>query len=88
MEEFKPKLFRLVKPELFNLDKKRLYLVCETPTGYVAKLDNGDWMGFPKCIVEKARKMFRPYNKDEHREYRKFKQRPRITLTKNPQHHV
>ena len=82
MQEFKPKHFRLLKPELLNLNKNKVYLATETPTGYVIKLDDGDWMGFPKSIVENAGKMFRLYSKDEHREYRRFKQRKRIVLTR------
>jgi len=80
---FKPKHFRLLRPDLFNLDKNKVYLATETPAGYVLKIDDFYWIGFPKKTVEKSFRMFRLYNGEEHRIYNRFKKnkRPRIPLT-------
>ena len=90
MNDFKPKLYRLLRPELFSLEKKgKLYLAEETPAGYVVKLGGSDRIGLPKFIVEKATKLFSPYSKEAHQRARKFSKRPRITLIKKqPQHYV
>ena len=86
-EEFKSKNYRLLKPELFLLDKKKVWLATETPVGYVLKINEYDWIGFPKSIVENARKLFREYDYHEHRTYNRFKsQRPKLSLIKNNNH--
>jgi hypothetical protein len=83
-EEFKAKNYRLLKPELFLLDKKKVWLATETPGGYVLKIDEDTRIGFPKSIVEKSRKLFREYNYHERRTYNRFRtQRPRLILIKN-----
>lgn len=73
MQENKAKLFRLVKPGLFKLDQKKLYLATETPVGYVVKIDDYNRMGFPKRIVENNLKLFKPYFYSEHKEYNRNK---------------
>lgn len=83
-EEFKSKNYRLLKPELFLLDKKKVWLATETPVGYVLKINEVDWIGLPKSIVENSRKLFSQYDYHERRTYNRFKiQRPRLSLIKN-----
>ena len=73
MQDFKPKHYRLVKPELFKLDRKKLYLAAETPAGYTLKIEEGEWVGFPKRIVENNLKLFKPYDYGEHKQYNRDK---------------
>jgi len=75
-EEFKPRYFRLLKPGLFSLDRKKLYLATETPLGYTLKINDFEWIGFPKKTVERSGKLFREYSRTEHREYNKRRRIP------------
>ncbi len=71
---FKPKIYRLRKISLFpTLDRTKLYLVTETDKGYTCKIGEGQYMGFPKELVESGSKLFTPYSKEPHIEAKKNK---------------
>ncbi len=72
MQDFKPKHFRLVKPLLFKLNHKKLYLASETPVGYVLRIDENNWCTFPKMIVEGNTKLFKPHIPSEQKAYNKL----------------
>lgn len=63
-----PKFFRLRKLTLFpTLDKSRLYLFTETDNGYICKISDKEWIGFPKSMVECQTKLFSLYSRSEHK---------------------
>ena len=82
MQENKAKIFRLAKPDLFKLEKGKLYLATETPVGYVVKIDDYTRIGLPKKCVENNLKLFKPYNYRDHKDYNRNK-RQRINQFPN-----
>lgn len=83
-ENLPSKKFRLLKPEMFSLEKNKLYLVVETPAGYVCRINDDEHMGFPKRIVERSIAVFRPYDHGQQKTYNKFRRnkRPRVITIK------
>lgn len=81
------KTFRLLRPDLFGLDKHKSYIVSETDNGYTMKVNDTEWCGFPKSVVENSRKLFGVYSHKDRRTYNNIKklkkQRPRIPFKTN-----
>lgn len=87
-ENLRGKKFRLLKPEMFSLEKNKLYLVVETPAGYVCRINEDEHMGFPKRIVERSTALFRPYDHGQQKTYNKFRsnKRHRVITLKRQEH--